>query len=241
MILGISAFFAIRTPIVKDSLKTLPITKMDPEINNQTTTITSTNELLERPTEDVKTVPDDQSKTYVVKAGDTLSQLAEKLRISVQQLKEWNQLISDEITFGQELTVTSSQGKPQETRIATANFNHVVVVGDSLLAIAKKYGITVAELQAVNQIPDLTIYSGTELLLPVTAKVVADNPPPEHINQTNQTARNQPVSTTKQHAVASGETLYGIAKQYGVDVMEIQQVNSLQTEQLDPGQLLIIP
>lgn len=241
MILGISTFFAIRTPIFNGRQRTLPVTKMDNEVTNQTTTSTSTSELLETSTEDIKTVPDDQSKTYVVKAGDTLSQLAEKLRISVQQLKEWNQLISDEITLGQELNVTPSQEKSRENRIATANFNHLVVAGDSLLAIAEKYGITVAELQVVNQLSDLTIYSGTELLLPVTAKVVVDNPPPEQINQTNQTARDQPASTTKQHAVTPGETLYGIAKHYGIDVMEIQRINSLQTEQLDPGQLLIIP
>ncbi|MBU8706915.1 LysM peptidoglycan-binding domain-containing protein [Virgibacillus pantothenticus] len=45
------------------------------------------------------------SKTYVVKSGDTLSEIAAKYKVSVSNLKRWNNLRSDLIVVGQKLSI----------------------------------------------------------------------------------------------------------------------------------------
>src|SRR5699024_5877633 len=47
--------------------------------------------------------------TYQVEKGDTLTKISEDLDVSVDQLKEWNDLDSDLITVGQTLNVKSKQ------------------------------------------------------------------------------------------------------------------------------------
>jgi LysM repeat protein len=46
-----------------------------------------------------------KSVTHIVKSGDTLSELAEKYKITIQQLKQINGLTSDNIKIGQKLYV----------------------------------------------------------------------------------------------------------------------------------------
>ncbi|MBM6613269.1 LysM peptidoglycan-binding domain-containing protein, partial [Desemzia sp. RIT804] len=45
------------------------------------------------------------SKTYTIASGDTLSGLARTFNVSIPQLKEWNNLTSDLIFVGQQLTI----------------------------------------------------------------------------------------------------------------------------------------
>jgi len=50
-----------------------------------------------------------------------------------------------------------------------------------------------------------------------------------------------PAFSAQKHSVKQGETLIGIAKQYGVSVASIKQANRLQSDNLKPKQTLIIP
>jgi peptidoglycan DL-endopeptidase LytE len=51
--------------------------------------------------------------TYIIKAGDTLYGLSLKLKISVQDIKEWNQLKSDMIFIGQKLKIKGDNNQSQ--------------------------------------------------------------------------------------------------------------------------------
>ena len=44
-------------------------------------------------------------KTYKVRKGDTLYSIAQKYKVSVQELKEWNDMDSDSIRIHQELRI----------------------------------------------------------------------------------------------------------------------------------------
>jgi LysM repeat protein len=46
---------------------------------------------------------------------------------------------------------------------------------------------------------------------------------------------------TRTHTVAAGETLFGIARRYGVTVDAIRTANDLETDQVRTGQRLVIP
>jgi LysM repeat protein/predicted esterase len=100
---------------------------------------------------------------------------------------------------------------------------HVVVAGDSLIAIAQRYGITVAALTAANAIGrEARIRVGERLVIP---------------------ARGETIKTpTRIHIIADGQTLGGIARRYGTTIERILEANHmLRTDRLKLGAKLVIP
>ncbi|MFW7373628.1 LysM peptidoglycan-binding domain-containing protein [Vagococcus fluvialis] len=117
---------------------------------------------------------------------------------------------------------------------------HTVVSGDTLSGIARKYGVTVAQLKQWNNLKSDLIHPGQVL------KVSGDNtsnvkPPTDNNNNnnTNKPGGEKPTNGTK-HIVKSGETLYGISLKYGVTVAQIKQWNNLKNDIIYVGQSLIV-
>ena len=97
------------------------------------------------------------------------------------------------------------------------------VTGDSLYSIASRYGITVNELKAANNLSSNLINVGQRLVIPVSVPSVT--PPGDYTVYT----------------VKSGDTLYSIASRYGVSVNDIIDFNQLTSTGLVIGQQLLIP
>ena len=100
---------------------------------------------------------------------------------------------------------------------------HVVVAGDSLIAIAHRYGITVSALTAANAIGrEARIRVGERLVIP---------------------ARGETVKTpTRIHVIVEGQTIGGIARRYGTTIEKILEANHmLRTDRLKLGAKLVIP
>ena len=113
--------------------------------------------------------------TYTVKSGDALSTIAERHKVTVAQLKQWNNLSSNNIRVGQKLIVsrsaapastTSSQSTeaPKKTADPNAPYTEYVVKdGESLYLIAKKFpGVSAQNIMDFNGIgsnikPGMTI------------------------------------------------------------------------------------
>lgn len=104
-------------------------------------------------------------KIYTVKSGDTLSSIAQRHGVSVEQLKSWNRLSGSTILVGQKLKV--SGGSPSGGS-GTSTLTYVVRRGDSLGAIAERYNCTVAELKSWNNLSGSTIYPGQKLTIRVS-------------------------------------------------------------------------
>lgn len=98
---------------------------------------------------------------------------------------------------------------------------YVVKKGDSLYSIARKYGTTVAELRELNNLGTINLSIGQVLKLPVVEDDV--------------------LSDEVIYVVKSGDTLYSIAKRYGVSVDEIKSFNGMSSNLLSIGQILKIP
>ena len=96
---------------------------------------------------------------YIIKKGDTLSEIAQRFRISQGRLKYMNDSISDKIVVGQKLKI------PREQR-NTFKRSYLVKYGDTLSEIAQKYNTTTGELMFQNKLlePDITV--GQKLLIP---------------------------------------------------------------------------
>jgi len=92
--------------------------------------------------------------THRVQRGDTLSEIADQYDVTVSQLRQWNNIRGSNIRIGQRLTVYSEQGQPTE---------HVVRRGDTLIEIAQRYGVSVANIKDWNNLTSNTIRIGQRL------------------------------------------------------------------------------
>ena len=119
-------------------------------------------------TKEKKTSTNKKGKTHKVKEGENLTLIADKYNVSVEDLREWNDLDSDVIVPGQELTVSkpSKTNKKTEKTTSTKNKTYKVKKGDKLAAIADENDLTVKQLIKWNDLDkDGTIYVGQVLKL----------------------------------------------------------------------------
>jgi formylglycine-generating enzyme required for sulfatase activity len=109
---------------------------------------------------------------------------------------------------------------------------YVVQAGDTLSEIAKEFGVTVEALQEANAISDPTsLQIDQELVIPQ-----------RQVAATATSTSVSPPSAQVVHVVQEGDTLSEIAKQYGVTVEALQEVNAISDpKRLQIGQELVIP
>lgn len=93
--------------------------------------------------------------TYKVVSGDTLYGISKKFNMTVDDLKNLNGLVSNNLSVGQLLKVrvpgqtgTPQPSTPSPVQSSTATYR--VVSGDTLFGIARKFSMTVDELKALN-------------------------------------------------------------------------------------------
>lgn len=123
------------------------------------------------------------------------------------------------LTLGPATANAAGPGHPYGVRY------HVVCPGETLTRIAWRYGTTVWAIAAANGIcnPD-RIYAGQILVIPCPAGPWYPRPHPTC------------------HVVRWGETLFGIARMYGVSVWAIANANHIcDINYIRAGQCLIIP
>jgi len=105
--------------------------------------------------------------TYTVKAGDTLYAIALRYGVTVQQIVTANNITNANlISIGQILTIPGT-GTPTTPTTPTTGTSYTVKAGDTLYAIALRYGVTITQLVNANGIanPNL-IRVGQVLIIP---------------------------------------------------------------------------
>jgi LysM repeat protein len=183
-----------------------------------------------------------QTDIYTVKAGDTLGHIAIRSGVSINQLKEWNQLKVDTIYTGQKLslkigpTVVLPSSPPVKMPVVTkptATTVYVVKSGDTLGHISLLFGVSLADLRNWNQLKNDKIFVGQQLNIQKNS-VVSPPPPPT----STATSGTTPASTTSTYVVKSGDTLGSIAGKNGLSVNDLRTFNSLKSDIIYVGQLL---
>ena len=108
--------------------------------------------------------------------GETLYALSKKYAVSIDELKEWNNLNSNELSVGQQLIVnltsidkktplkTLSESTTALESTKTSKY-HIVVEQQTLFAISRKYGVTIEDLQSWNNIDGSNISVGQRLVV----------------------------------------------------------------------------
>ena len=155
---------------------------------------------------------DDSENYYTVKKGDTLWGIARKLGVTVNELKDANNLTTNALSIGQVLNVPQKETEIIETEVYT------VKSGDTLYKIAQKFNLTVDELKRLNNLTSNTLSIGQKL------------------NVASPTS-----STETTYTVVKGDSLYKIANKFGVTVDNLKEINNLTSNTLSIGQVLKIP
>lgn len=114
--------------------------------------------------------------------------------------------------LGATAPIAGAQTTSGETQTAYKYDTYTVRAGDTLLAISKRYNVSVESLKLVNGLKSDMIFVGQQLKLPFFT-----------------------------YTVSSGDTLYNIAKRYNTTVDQIRTSNQLTTDVLNIGQTLRIP
>ncbi len=104
------------------------------------------------------TTPSETTTKYTVKSGDSLWNIAKKHNITVQELKDANNLTSNLLSIGQTLIIPSTTTGSTKT--------YTVKKGDSLWKIANSFNTTVDDLVKLNNLTNTTLSIGQTLLIP---------------------------------------------------------------------------
>ncbi len=146
---------------------------------------------------------DEEPSEYTVRRGDTLSKIALRFDVGLGFLRQLNKLKSDLIRPGQKLRLRAS-------RLEEAV--HVVKEDETLTEIARRYRVSVSQLQRLNGLVGDRILIGQKLRLKDAESTV--------------------------HIVERGDALWEIARAYGISVYRLKILNGLRSNRIYPGQKL---
>ena len=131
------------------------------------------------------------SDLYIVKKGDSLWSIAKKYGLSVDELKNLNNLNNNMLSVGQILKIS---GEPSNN-----NDIYIVKKGDSLYSIASRFGISVSDLRNYNNLTSNNLSVGQQLYIP-----------------TGQIAEDLVGTDYDTYVVQPGDTLFSVANLYNI-------------------------
>ena len=187
-----------------------------------------------------------------VRRGQNLTVIARQHNVTVQELRDWNKLRSDELAIGQQLRI------PRRDKEI-----YVVHLGDTLSGIADQHDVSISLLRKLNGLDGSRIYVGQQLKLRPTpldeaVHVVRNGESLSEIGRqfgltvkelkrindltsnriyVGQKLRLREAGSTV-HIVESGDALWEIAKGYGIPLAELKRLNGLKSDRIYPGQEL---
>ncbi|GAB2547835.1 LysM peptidoglycan-binding domain-containing protein [Rufibacter soli] len=120
--------------------------------------------------------------------------------------------------------------------------SHVVEKGETLYAISRKFGVSMEDLLAWNNLDgSAPLALGKELVLVAPSGQVSAVPTTGATpTKTTAAPATKPIAGVKEHTVVAGETLYAISRKYGVTLQDLQTWNDLGTGAISIGQVLVV-
>ena len=160
-----------------------------------------------------------------VQPGETLSEIADRLGVSMKRLVEINNLSDpDHVEAGTALKLPTGARSSASTSGRTGSGATVTVgEGETLSDIADRHGISVSSLIALNSLSDPNhVEVGQVLRLKGTPRPATTTPRPS----TTPTAYNYTAGASE-HVVRKGESLSAIARGTGVPLSQLVALNAI--------------
>ena len=109
-------------------------------------------------TKDPQTVPG----LHIVRQGETLFSISKMYNLKPADIKATNNLVSDQISIGQGLTIVPAIAEKERPKNAES-LTHVVEEGETIFLLARKYGVTVAVIKELNKNLDGNLKKGQNI------------------------------------------------------------------------------
>lgn len=138
---------------------------------------------------------------------------------------------------------------PAAPAMVTRTHIHKVRKGETLLGIAERYDMSVADLKQRNKLRSNQVNYGTRLTVVTTepdrstAASTAQSKSRVQVEIASKpTATNEarPAAARRTHTVRRGDTLFGIAERYDMTVAELKQLNKLRSDRVTAGTKLLV-
>jgi len=159
---------------------------------------------------------------------ETLYGLSRRYGTTVADILAQNPTADAGLEVGQILKIPYG-GKPKapDAVKSAEGIVHRVSAKETMFSIARQYNVSVDDIKAWNNLKDGNLSIGQEILIKQkTAEPAA--------------VAKLIVTSAKTHTVGQKETLYSIAKMYGMTVTELKEWNSISGDELKIGQVLSV-
>ncbi len=172
-------------------------------------------------------------RTHKVEKGDTVYKLAKEYNTTEEAIYTLNPGAKQSIQLGQILMIPSSKIGGSNEKIPLRFENYVVKQKETIFGISQQKGINMNELKKYNPyLYNEGLGMGDTIQIPVYTK---GKPKPINYNQSIQNSN----FGNLLHVVLPEETAYGIAKEYGIKLNRLQELNP-NMGTLKPGQVLVV-
>ena len=175
---------------------------------------------------------------YEVQPGDTLTRLSQMYGISVDDLMAINSLTKTQLRPRQLLRVQIPEKPP---------LTHEVLEMDSVPSLARLYNISEEDIRAWNGIEGDRLIPGQVVRVQEfhSANVPLLQPRgPEQVSQRDPVVTNTlplpRMAETRTHRVEQGDTLFSLARRYGVKVEDLQRWNNIEGNNIRVGANLVV-
>ena len=178
---------------------------------------------------------------YIVKTGDTLSNVANKAGLSWRDIAKWNQMD----TNANLITGTPLYLYGAKKVVEAAPTSYVVQAGDNLTDVAAQFNLTPRQLADRNDLK-VTSYliTGARLnLIENTDSAASQNNQSKNTNTKATDKSNDPVAAkTDDYTIQRGDTLAKVAARYNLSVSALAKLNEIPVNtSLHKGDTLNVP
>ena len=197
-------------------------------------------------------------RTHLVTAGETLYSIARKYDVSVKDLEKVNaDLIKTGLKTGETISIpggtadsVTEKPEPVSSKGGSAE-THIVQAGETKYSIAKKYNISVTDLEKQNPSIASGLQKGATLHIRGDVSKadshVVERPKPviQEISLPTKTETEVIRKPVKggfaNYEVKAGETLFGLAKMFGLSEPQLVELNPTLKEGVKIGMILKVP
>jgi LysM repeat protein len=172
----------------------------------------------------VETVNGKMFIIHKVDEKETLFAISRRYKVSVDAILEFNKDAEKGLEIGQIVKVPYT---PKATVRQGDGIVHTVEAKETMFSISRKYGVTTDEIKQWNNLSDNTLSIGQSLVIKKKSG--------------SGTPVSTPVLSKKGiHTVGQQETIFSIARQYGITQQQLKEWNNLQSSELKIGQTLFV-
>ncbi|NOR74070.1 MAG: LysM peptidoglycan-binding domain-containing protein [Draconibacterium sp.] len=178
---------------------------------------------------------DSDMKVHLVLSGETLYSISKKYGVSESEIlfnnPDANNLkAGSKIYISQKFKTEAEVVEEPAVNLSKSYFEHTIESGETMWGTTRKYKVSEEELKELNPVLRVDFQAGVVIKIPVQKEIESTQATPVNDN------------AFLKHNVLRGETLYGLANKYDINILEIKKYNPvLENRNLVMGEIILIP